>query len=79
MEQHTYPTDLVQAQIDYHRAYQALAADPYDSPTALRRRLLHLSAQVLFHSYWARIGGRARLEGLRRQARMLGQPPRHSR
>ncbi|OEJ29026.1 hypothetical protein AS594_36055 [Streptomyces agglomeratus] len=75
MEQHTYPTDLVQAQIDYHRAYQALAADPYGFHTERRRRLLHLSAQVLFHPYWEKTGGRGRLEGLRRQARTLEPAP----
>ncbi|WP_433855177.1 hypothetical protein [Streptomyces kronopolitis] len=75
MEQHIYPTDLVQAQIACHRAYRALAADPRGSSTTWRRRLLHLSARVLFHPYWAETGGRARLEGLRRQARALEQTP----
>ncbi|GLX22546.1 hypothetical protein [Streptomyces lavendulae] len=73
MEQHTYPTDLVQAQIACFRAYRALATNPHSSPTARRRRLLHLSAQVLFPPYWAHTGSRARLEGLRRYARALEQ------
>ncbi|MBT1184766.1 hypothetical protein HET69_12160 [Streptomyces sp. CJ_13] len=75
MELHPYPADLVQAQIDYHRAYQALAADPSGSPTTQRRRLLHLSARVVFHPHWAETGAPARLEGLRRQARVLEQNP----
>lgn len=74
MEQHhTFPTDLVQAQIAFHRAYRALAANPHGSPTARRRQMLRLAAQIFFHHYWTHVGGRSRLEGLRRHARALEQ------
>ncbi|WEH37899.1 hypothetical protein PZB75_31350 (plasmid) [Streptomyces sp. AM 4-1-1] len=75
MEQHIYPPDLVQAQIAFLRTYRALAADPRAFTTVRRRQLLHLSARVLFHPYWAGTVGRAHLEGLRRQARTLEQTP----
>ncbi|GHI53924.1 hypothetical protein Srubr_37700 [Streptomyces rubradiris] len=43
------PNDLARAQEEWHTAYRQLAERPH---TALRRRLLHLSAQVMFHPYW---------------------------
>ncbi|ANP51559.1 hypothetical protein J2Z21_009061 [Streptomyces griseochromogenes] len=47
------PDDLTQALEEWHTTYRRLAAEPR---TALRRRLIRLSAQVLFHPYWD--GGR---------------------
>ncbi len=43
------PDDLIQAQEEWHAAYRQLAARPR---TALRRRLIHLSSEVLFHPFW---------------------------
>ncbi|MER6565521.1 hypothetical protein ABT288_04875 [Streptomyces sp. NPDC001093] len=43
------PDDLARAQAEWHATYRQLAARPR---TALRRRLIHLSSEVLFHPYW---------------------------
>ncbi|GAA3073406.1 hypothetical protein [Streptomyces glomeratus] len=43
------PEDLARAQEDWHATYRQLTARPR---TALRTRLIHLSSEVLFHSYW---------------------------
>ncbi|MET7799284.1 hypothetical protein [Streptomyces decoyicus] len=46
------PLDLVQAQRDLNATYDALAASRQHGNTVLRRRLLHLSAQILWHPFW---------------------------
>ncbi|MEU1402575.1 hypothetical protein ABZ471_09430 [Streptomyces sp. NPDC005728] len=51
------PDDLAQAQEEWHAAYRQLAACPR---TALRRRLIRLSSEVLFHPYWQGRGMTAR-------------------
>jgi hypothetical protein len=43
------PNDLARAQEEWHTAYRQLAERPH---AALRRWLLRLSAQVVFHPYW---------------------------
>ncbi|GGI94370.1 hypothetical protein [Streptomyces brasiliensis] len=43
------PDDLAQALEEWHTAYRRLAVQPCSS---LRRKLVRLSAQVLFHPYW---------------------------
>lgn len=43
------PDDLALALEEWHTTYRQLAAQPR---TVLRRRLIRLSAQVLFHPYW---------------------------
>ncbi|MFF9768456.1 hypothetical protein ACF1GT_17900 [Streptomyces sp. NPDC014636] len=43
------PDDLARAQREWQATYRRLAAQPR---TALRRRLIRLSSQVLFHPYW---------------------------
>ncbi|WP_331759317.1 hypothetical protein OIF23_30865 (plasmid) [Streptomyces albidoflavus] len=49
-----FPDDLVQTQAAWNTTYDALAAPrPHDNTTALRRRLLRLSAQLWWHPYWA--------------------------
>ncbi|AEM83065.1 hypothetical protein [Streptomyces violaceusniger] len=66
-----FPEDLVAAQCAWYRTYRALA-DPAQSgrTTALRRRLLALSAQVWWHPYWRKAGAGHRL-ALRTHAREL--------
>ncbi|POX55327.1 hypothetical protein C3489_11105 [Streptomyces sp. Ru71] len=44
------PDDLHQALEEWHTTYRRLAVQPR---TALRRRLIQLSAEVLFHPHWA--------------------------
>ncbi|WP_189958846.1 hypothetical protein [Streptomyces alanosinicus] len=58
------PDDLAQAQKDWHATYRQLAVCPR---TALRRRLICLSSQVLFHPCWQgrRSAGWAALHGAR--------------
>jgi fido (protein-threonine AMPylation protein) len=51
------PADLAHAQQEWQATYRQLAAAPR---TALRRRLIHLSSQVLFHPYWQGNGTTAR-------------------
>ncbi|MGW4569471.1 hypothetical protein ACWEN3_46600 [Streptomyces sp. NPDC004561] len=51
------PDDLALAQEEWHVTYRRLAACP---GAALRRRLIHLSSQVLFHPYWQGQGTAAR-------------------
>ncbi|MGW6744817.1 hypothetical protein ACWGDX_29470 [Streptomyces sp. NPDC055025] len=53
MDDHTFPDDLVQTQRDWHAAYHALAAPGPQNTTALRRRLLRLSARIQRHPFWA--------------------------
>lgn len=43
------PDDLARALEEWHTTYRRLAAQPR---TGLRRRLIRLSAEVLFHPYW---------------------------
>ncbi|MGV9892090.1 hypothetical protein [Streptomyces sp. NPDC003395] len=43
------PDDLARAVDEWHATYRQLAAQPR---TVLRRRLLQLSGEVLFHSHW---------------------------
>ncbi|MEU3501690.1 hypothetical protein ABZ726_13245 [Streptomyces hundungensis] len=65
----TFPLDLVQAQREWTRTYEALARTPFR--TVLRRRLQLLSCRIAAHPYWEAGTGRstaARTE-LRRQAR----------
>ncbi|MET4646021.1 MULTISPECIES: hypothetical protein [Streptomyces] len=75
MEPTAFPQDLVQAQRDWIRTYEALAHPGLPHNTALRRRLLELSAQIWWHPFFATGAGRAptaRVE-LRRLARERGQ------
>ncbi|MEH0548914.1 hypothetical protein ACWGH3_01945 [Streptomyces sp. NPDC054884] len=48
------PADLAEALEDWHTTYRRLAAQPC---SALRRRLIRLSCEVLSHPYWG--GGRS--------------------
>jgi hypothetical protein len=71
MDSTAFPDDLVQAQRDWDATYEALAAPRQHGTTALRRRLLRLSARIWWHPFWTtRPSGvpAARAE-LRRQAR----------
>ncbi|MFF7972105.1 hypothetical protein [Streptomyces sp. NPDC007905] len=43
------PHDLAHVQEEWHATYRQLAAR---QRTALRRRLIRLSSQALFHPYW---------------------------
>ncbi|MGW5276243.1 hypothetical protein ACWEQP_27570 [Streptomyces sp. NPDC004044] len=75
MEPTAFPQDLVQAQRDWIRTYEALAHPGLPHNTALRRRLLELSTQLWWHPFFTTSGGRAptaRVE-LRRLARECGQ------
>ncbi|MFB7776286.1 hypothetical protein [Streptomyces bauhiniae] len=55
------PDDLVAAIRDWHAVYRQLGCRP---STALRRRLLALSAEVLVHPHWqGRTGAWAALHG----------------
>ncbi|WP_371794732.1 hypothetical protein [Streptomyces sp. NBC_01718] len=75
MEPTTFPQDLVQAQRDWIRTYEALAHPGLSCNTELRRRLLELSAQIWWHPFFTAGGGRvpaARVE-LRRLARERAQ------
>ncbi|MET9425810.1 hypothetical protein ABZY06_34855 [Streptomyces sp. NPDC006540] len=49
-----FPDDLVQAQRDFDRAYAALAVPRPRAYTPLRRRLLRLSAELMWHPFWGR-------------------------
>ncbi|MER5463021.1 hypothetical protein ABT010_20505 [Streptomyces sp. NPDC002668] len=66
----SFPSDLVQAQRDWNRAYAELAEGqgPY---TELRRRLLRLSSALFWHPFWdtERGGSPAARVELRRQVR----------
>ncbi|MGW1684283.1 hypothetical protein ACWCPO_06970 [Streptomyces albidoflavus] len=68
-----FPDDLVQTQAAWNATYDALAAPRPRDTSALRRRLLLLSAQLWWHPYWATAPSlpRARSE-LRRLARTHG-------
>ncbi|MET7636194.1 hypothetical protein [Streptomyces sp. NPDC005078] len=46
MDAPTFPTDLIQAQRDLNATYDALATPLQHGNTALRRRLLLLSARI---------------------------------
>lgn len=67
----TFPEDLIAAQSAWDRTYRALA-DPaqHERTTALRRRLLELSARVWWHPYW-RTAGPGHRVALRMRAREL--------
>ncbi|MEU9200412.1 hypothetical protein ACLQ2N_02190 [Streptomyces sp. DT224] len=71
MDAPIFPTDLIQAQHELHATYDALAAPSQHGNTALRRRLLLLSARIWWHPFWnTRPAGRtADRSELRRQAR----------
>jgi hypothetical protein len=43
------PEDLAHAQEEWHATYRQLAGH---QRTVLRRRLIRLSSQVMFHPYW---------------------------
>jgi hypothetical protein len=63
----TPPDDLVAAIREWHAVYRRLSRRP---STALRRRLLALSAEVLVHPYWqGRTGAWAALHGGARRGR----------
>lgn len=47
-----FPDDLVQTQAAWNSTYKALAAPRPRDTTALRRRLLLLSARLWWHPYW---------------------------
>ncbi|MEK8141668.1 hypothetical protein NKH18_00810 [Streptomyces sp. M10(2022)] len=49
MDVPTFPADLVQAQRDLNATYDALATPHQHGNTALRRRLLLLSARIWWH------------------------------
>ncbi len=68
-----FPDDLVQTQVDWNATYQALAAPRPRDTTALRRRLLLLSARLWWHPYWGTVPSvpAARSE-LRQLARVYG-------
>ncbi|MFF9908962.1 hypothetical protein [Streptomyces sp. NPDC013457] len=66
-----FPDDLVAAQRSWVHTYEALAQPDVRRTTALRRRLVRLSADVYFHPYWAHprpAAGRADLLDLVRRA-----------
>ncbi|MEU9064035.1 hypothetical protein AB0D13_35605 [Streptomyces sp. NPDC048430] len=52
MDVPTFPADLVQAQRDLNATYDALAAPRQRGNTALRRRMLLLSARIWWHPFW---------------------------
>ncbi|MGW0208734.1 hypothetical protein ACWDZ8_24025 [Streptomyces sp. NPDC003233] len=60
--------DLAHAREQWHATYRQLAVRPR---TTLRRRLIHLSAEVLFHPYWQgrRSGAWAALHATGREGR----------
>ncbi|MFG3532693.1 hypothetical protein ACGF8B_39175 [Streptomyces sp. NPDC047917] len=64
-----FPDDLVRAQRDWLATYRQLAEPRPRHTTALRRRLLDLSAYLLWHPFWSTLPGTpaARVE-LRRLA-----------
>ncbi|WP_329468714.1 hypothetical protein [Streptomyces sp. NBC_01431] len=68
-----FPPDLLQAQREWTRTYEALAHQPFR--TVLRRRLQLLSSRIARHSYWSAKGGRPSSDRteLRRQARAAEQ------
>nr|WTB28303.1 hypothetical protein OG781_00815 [Streptomyces sp. NBC_00830]WTB35778.1 hypothetical protein OG781_45765 [Streptomyces sp. NBC_00830] len=76
MEPTPFPQDLVQAQHDWIRTYEALAQPCPTRNTALRRQLLKLSVQIWWHPFFTTSAGGttpvARVE-LRRHARERGQ------
>ncbi|MFG2607645.1 hypothetical protein ACGFT2_29495 [Streptomyces sp. NPDC048514] len=51
------PEDLAHAQEEWHATYRQLAEH---QRTELRRRLIRLSSQVMFHPYWQDRGTAAR-------------------
>ncbi|WP_326600940.1 hypothetical protein OG930_45025 [Streptomyces sp. NBC_01799] len=75
MEPTAFPQNLVQAQRDWIRTYEALAQPHPHRNTVLRRRLLELSAQIWWHPFFTTGAGRAPTarEELRRLARERGQ------
>ncbi|MFF3354116.1 hypothetical protein ACFYWN_15950 [Streptomyces sp. NPDC002917] len=74
MEPTIFPPDLVQAQRDWIRTYEALAQPHPPHSTALRRRLLELSAQIWWHPFFTATAGNAPAArtALRRLARSRG-------
>ncbi|MEV3926440.1 MULTISPECIES: hypothetical protein [Actinomycetes] len=68
----TFPLDLLQAQREWTRTYDALALQPFR--TVLRRRLQLLSSRIARHPYWSAGPGHSSADRteLRRQARAAG-------
>lgn len=62
----SFPDDLLRAQRDWNRTYEALAVPRPQGATALRRRLLRLSTLLAGHPVWGAGPPRA---ALRRQVR----------
>ncbi|MFC9431666.1 hypothetical protein [Streptomyces sp. NPDC056987] len=62
----TFPEDLLQAQREWNRTYEALAAS-CPGTTVLRRRLLRLSDVIAHHPFLA--GGPGRSSALRCELR----------
>ncbi|MFJ2828524.1 hypothetical protein ACIPC1_13235 [Streptomyces sp. NPDC087263] len=52
MDSTDLPDDLVQTQLAWNAAYDALAATCPRDTTDLRRRLLLLSVRLWWHPYW---------------------------
>ncbi|MFF3699482.1 hypothetical protein [Streptomyces sp. NPDC002221] len=66
------PPDLVQAQREWTRTYEALARTPFR--TVLRRRLQLLSCRIASHPYWSADRSAADRTELRRQAHTEALP-----
>ncbi|WP_369245018.1 hypothetical protein [Streptomyces sp. R41] len=71
MAHHTFPDDLVEAQRDWNRTYEALARRNPARTRVLRRQLLELSRQLVGHPFWSTTAGSSRTAWaeLRREAR----------
>ncbi|MGW7006775.1 hypothetical protein ACWGCW_29130 [Streptomyces sp. NPDC054933] len=55
---HTFPDDLMQAQLDWYAVYHQLAGTEHESQTTvLRRTLQRLSVRISTHPYWASLPG----------------------
>ncbi|MFE1384229.1 hypothetical protein ACFW6S_35325 [Streptomyces sp. NPDC058740] len=63
MARTTFPPDLLDAQTSWITVYETLAGPCPADTSALRRRLIRLSANVYWHPYWERptAGGRPEL------------------
>ncbi|MGW1787176.1 hypothetical protein ACWCQQ_50275 [Streptomyces sp. NPDC002143] len=66
-----FPDDLMRTQHAWNATYRALAAPGPRNVTALRRRLLRLSARLWWHPYWTQAAAPAGREELRRRSRAL--------
>ncbi|MEO3978002.1 hypothetical protein [Streptomyces sp. CAU 1734] len=77
--QRTFPTDLLETQTAWYRAYRHLAetATSTSGAGAHRRRLLTLSARIAAHPYWDTSAGTpAARVALKEAARSLAGPGR---